>query len=947
MAVLPGNKISVTDLATLAGLANGKSSLSFNVSPLYLNGSTPYGYKKYFDIQIDPANPGTSYVVGNLVSIGNSSSYKVEMVSATGKVLGIRTISDGVGNYASTAGSTTATGGSGSGLKLLSSSYGQYGPTAAYSFSDWSQTDGAVTGFYLVDGGTAYTNGDSLSITELSAVLAVASVDGAGKILTFTITTASTATTVPQDVAAMSATGGTGTGAKFGGYFKLNQNPNWLTELNRLRGNLQTEIASLFSATADPQLSISSQWPVSGFNAQYQDVDFYFPDPGYAVSVSITDTLINFALGTFTTKLRGTIAQLADSEILEFIVGGNANATLAADFYVYCIVLAGTDGVDPLTLVSVDTTNWPFGSWSKKIVGSTPQEVLLYCSYSGYVAPGRYGITVNGTVYSDTTKTSVYLQDGSSTGIGELATKSYGTINVVPHIGGTGNGSLTVSYSTATNVAGIHNSEQVKKIHLGDTLPPMLYWVYYPLISWGAFGGTLSDPVFGPQNFKPTSVSVSTTVAGLWAAKCPMVSSLNAVTPDLMPWNLQRVKYGSSMITSVTVNPSLLGDLAANISGSAKISNSYDQTLPVELQAEPPGWIANRYFTEGFTIMDGNGNLQICGRAGISGATTPSFGSTDGAYTVEPYGSDPRYNLGWACVQALTSTGSWASGTAITAGQTIKDSNGNTQFCTSAGTTGGTAPTWSIRVGSVTTDGTVQWQMRCPFTPAIHRAKSIPVYPFYWQGNNTTPTTWAATTAYALNATVIDANGNTQKCTTAGTSAGTAPAWNQTLAGTTTDGSVTWTLITLSAEANAFLKPPTATSGLTRWGANDQWQQNAYTGGHDAGWQQDNLALGWWIYSVSINRILSASGAVNVTIGCIRNGAFISFGTWNTGQTIQVLWPIFTSDALVYQCSERVDLQAVAIASGGAGVSVGSTAAEYPICAAFVSDTTALLNLIT
>jgi hypothetical protein len=265
--------------------------------------------------------------------------------------------------------------------------------------------------------------------------------------------------------------------------------------------------------------------------------------------------------------------------------------------------------------------------------------------------------------------------------------------------------------------------------------------------------------------------------------------------------------------------------------------------------------------------------------------------------------------------------------------------------------------------------------MRCPFTPAIHRPQSIPVYPFYWQGDSTLPTTWVAATAYALNATVIDANGNTQKCTTAGTSAATAPVWSQTLAGVTSDGStLKWTLLTLAAETNAFLKPPTATSGLTRWGANNQWQRNNYhSPSYDAGWQQDNLAFGWWIYSVSLNRFstvpktingvgagdpnvgagdtgMDTSGVsgseVNVTIGCMRNGAFVSFGTWATGQTIQVLWPVFTSDALVYQCGERIDLQAVAISSGCAGVSLGATAAGYPMCAAFVSDTTKLLNLI-
>ena len=65
-----------------------------------------------------------------------------------------------------------------------------------------------------------------------------------------------------------------------------------------------------------------------------------------------------------------------------------------------------------------------------------------------------------------------------------------------------------------------------------------------------------------------------------------------------------------------------------------------------------------------------------------------------------------------------------------------------------------------------------------------------------------------------------------------------------------------------------------------------------------------------------------------------------------TGQTYQVLWPVFTSDALVYQCSERIDVQAVAIASGAAGVSVGAAIAEPTLIARYVLDATAWLGLI-
>jgi|ERR1035441_8138773 hypothetical protein len=52
---------------------------------------------------------------------------------------------------------------------------------------------------------------------------------------------------------------------------------------------------------------------------------------------------------------------------------------------------------------------------------------------------------------------------------------------------------------------------------------------------------------------------------------------------------------------------------------------------------------------------------------------------------------------------------------------------------------------------------------------------------------------WAPSTAYAFNAEVTDPAGNIQEATTAGTSGATAPAWNDTVGGTTNDGSVVWT----------------------------------------------------------------------------------------------------------------------------------------------------------
>jgi len=57
---------------------------------------------------------------------------------------------------------------------------------------------------------------------------------------------------------------------------------------------------------------------------------------------------------------------------------------------------------------------------------------------------------------------------------------------------------------------------------------------------------------------------------------------------------------------------------------------------------------------------------------------------------------------------------------------------------------------------------------------------------------------WTSGHGYSVGNLIIDSNGNTQRCTTAGTSGGSAPSWATTIGGTTSgDGGVTWTLVAL------------------------------------------------------------------------------------------------------------------------------------------------------
>ena len=67
---------------------------------------------------------------------------------------------------------------------------------------------------------------------------------------------------------------------------------------------------------------------------------------------------------------------------------------------------------------------------------------------------------------------------------------------------------------------------------------------------------------------------------------------------------------------------------------------------------------------------------------------------------------------------------------------------------------------------------------------------------------------WQPGTAYALGATVTDANGNVQTAVAAGTSAGAAPSWGTVLGNTTSDNTVVWQMTAAGAGA---------ASSLTSW----------------------------------------------------------------------------------------------------------------------------------
>lgn len=929
MAVTPGGKFVQSDVAAVATLANAVTSANFDltlygaVDPMYTDPSgNNYGYRQLGDIALVITSRGTGYAVGDQIESPDTSVlFEVCAVDSVGAILGLRVVSNTgyapgssgptweTDNDPTSPGTFTNVSSAGSGAQLTFTP-GHVGPTESYSFPDYLPSLGNLTGLVGKAGGTGYLAGDTLAIPELtfgfSAVtVTVNTVDGSGKILTFTVNggTVIAFTTnifMTVDIESLAVTGGHGTGALFSGLYVLPQKPEWLTELNRLRNNiwnlplLNTSGGTLFpQAISAPALCTSGPWPVGGPTQNFKDTWFYFADTGVGATVSLSTPFIQ-SNGTFTTatrQFRGPNGfggfMLTTSEVyktieISFIIGGPNNVTLTGQLSWSCGYVPGISGSDPRGLISMTTpggANAIPGTLVSSLTG-VPSTQYTWTMSGVSLAPGRYSLLITFTVPIDDTLTTVQTCGGVVSGVGDTALEG-NSLNA------------TISFSSAVATNGIHSSKQIYKIQLpddGNNNGSLIYECKNYVISNAWQSSPWPQPVFAPEVIVAQPFSVSTTTPGLWTAWTQPVSNLNIATAELMPWNQIRTKYGSA--GTANVNPSLLGDLAPVVANVAKVSGTYDNSLAVEKQLEPPLWAASTYFPANFTIQDVNGNLQKSGSSNTSGATVPSFQTVKGGFTWDG-GSPGPGTLVWNCIKVFKTNTTWAPTTSYAANATVTDANGNTQTVQIAGASGSSTPAWSTLFGGITTDGTVTWKMTASLktiVPAQHRIPDIPRYPSYWY-----------------------------------------------------------------SETNAWLLPPTLTSGLTVFGAFTQWKYNVYhSPSFDPGWHQTSasdtvptgMAYGWWIYSVSINRTIPNASPISVAIGCMRSGSFVSFGTYATGQTIKVLWPVFTSDCLVYQASERVDLQAMAIASSGASVASSPTVTS-PVCAATITDTIAIIGLIT
>jgi hypothetical protein len=134
-------------------------------------------------------------------------------------------------------------------------------------------------------------------------------------------------------------------------------------------------------------------------------------------------------------------------------------------------------------------------------------------------------------------------------------------------------------------------------------------------------------------------------------------------------------------------------------------------------------WAAATAFKKGEFVVDSNNNLQLVTQAGTTAGSQPSWSTTlnveitDGTVKWKCKGSSVQ-NWGIVAPGSAPSVANttapspyptWQPNTVYSPSLSIIDGNNNIQLLTTAGTTGGSQPSWNVTVGGTTADSTAVW----------------------------------------------------------------------------------------------------------------------------------------------------------------------------------------------------------------------------------------------
>jgi hypothetical protein len=257
--------------------------------------------------------------------------------------------------------------------------------------------------------------------------------------------------------------------------------------------------------------------------------------------------------------------------------------------------------------------------------------------------------------------------------------------------------------------------------------------------------------------------------------------------------------------------------------GNGADNKKWLQTLQV--------WAANAAWNTPTTpfmdtfIIDPNGNIQQLLATKLTTITHVAYSSASNLLTLT-VGSTVGMNVGDFQAPWGLTTATWlngivievvsATGTTVTA-NLVNESHADYTSAADTGTlaeaeggspvSGGSTPTWNTTVpssannfqGGITVDGTTVWVNRG--TPVRNWGIVAPTdAPSVTVGSSRVA--WAKNTFYSVAGIIIDSNGNVQQVTTPGISGSTSPTWATLVGNTTTDGSITWTMLQTAASLN-------------------------------------------------------------------------------------------------------------------------------------------------
>jgi hypothetical protein len=208
---------------------------------------------------------------------------------------------------------------------------------------------------------------------------------------------------------------------------------------------------------------------------------------------------------------------------------------------------------------------------------------------------------------------------------------------------------------------------------------------------------------------------------------------------------------------------------------------------------------------------------------------------------------------------------------------------------------GSVTPTWSTQVpapgnnftGGVTIDGSVQWTNRG--TPLENWGINAPTQSPTTSLGPAFAANWAENTFYSIASVIIDTNGNLQQVTTAGKSNGSAPTWATSVSNTTTDGTVTWTMVQTAAQlvwqSHFAYKPPVVLTSVASPLAGSVVYTGVITGG-DANAYSGLTFLVTGFSDVANNGIFTCTASTSTTL-TLSNGAAIAQNATNVATACQ------------------------------------------------------------